>query len=416
MVYDVLVVGGGAGGFFTAINIAENHPQWRVAIFEKSREVLSKVKISGGGRCNVTHADFIPQSLVKNYPRGEKELLGPFHHFMTGDVMEWFEKRGVPLKIEEDGRVFPQSDNSQSIIDCFLQSVKKLQIPVFKKENVVNLSQIDDYWQIETSTTQFRAKNVVVATGSNPKIWQMLSELGHTIVKPVPSLFTFNCKDEWLKNLQGISAKVNIQLLDESKNPLKIQNKRIDKGGSIGALLITHWGISGPAVLKLSAWGARALAMLNYRFSVRIDWLPNIDFEELQAVFEQEKQKQPKQKISNFNEVELPKRLWQALVAYADIDEHQTWANLSKKAMFHLVDGLKKTELSIDGKSTFKEEFVTSGGVALQEIDFKTFESKWFKGLYFSGEVLDIDAVTGGFNFQNAWTSGFLIAKHLQCS
>ncbi|PJC08457.1 MAG: aminoacetone oxidase family FAD-binding enzyme [Flavobacteriaceae bacterium CG_4_9_14_0_8_um_filter_34_30] len=395
---DILIIGGGAAGFFTAINAAENNSEAKIVILERGKEVLTKVRISGGGRCNVTHAEFVPKELIKKYPRGEKELLGPFHHFMTGDTIEWFEKRGVSLKIEEDGRMFPETDSSQTIIDCFLSEVKRLAIDVKMNHSVKTITKQDSLWCITTTKGDFITKNVVIATGSNPKIWQLLEKLGHKIIPPVPSLFTFHIKDARITDLSGISTNVAVKVLGTT---LKSQ----------GPLLITHWGMSGPAILKLSAWGARELFALDYTFTMQVNWLENQESEEALEQLKEIKLKQAKQLVIKYPMFELPRRLWQSLVIASGIDVETKWAEINKTQLQDLTSQLTESKFMVDGKSTFKEEFVTAGGVELKEIDFKTFESKLHKNLYLAGEVLNIDAITGGFNFQNCWTSGFLVAK-----
>jgi len=394
---DILILGGGAAGFFTAINAAENNPDAKIVILERGNEVLTKVRISGGGRCNVTHAEFVPKELIKKYPRGEKELLGPFHHFMTGDTIEWFEKRGVSLKIEEDGRMFPETDSSQTIIDCFLNETKRLAIDVLMNHSVKKITKLNTLWNIETTKGDFLAKNVVIATGSNPKIWQFLEGLGHKIIPPVPSLFTFHIKDTRITDLPGISTDVAVKVLGTTLE-------------SQGPLLITHWGMSGPAILKLSAWGARELYALDYTFVLQVNWLENQESEEVLEQLKEIKLEQAKQLVIKYPLFELPRRLWQSLVTASGIDEETKWAEINKKQLQDLTSQLTESKFMVDGKSTFKEEFVTAGGVELKEIDFKTFESKLHKNLYLAGEVLNIDAITGGFNFQNCWTSGFLVA------
>lgn len=405
--FDIIVIGGGAAGFFSAINCAEKNPFLKIAILEKGKEVLSKVKISGGGRCNLTHAEFIPQNLVKNYPRGEKELLSPFHRFMCGDVMDWFESRGVALKTEEDGRVFPLSNNSQTIIDCFTRLVKQLGIELFTSQNVVRFYQSDVGWNVETNTQTFSAKKLIVTTGSNPKIWKILSELGHTIVPPVPSLFTFNTSDLFIKDLSGIAVTSKVSLRDEEGNSLKIKN--------VAPLLITHWGFSGPAILKLSAWGARILAEKNYKCILEVNWLvtdsEEIRTEEVISILQEIKQNHPRKMLQNTTFFNLPKRLWNRLLEKGGLNPNELWSEISKAQIRNLAQTLTCSRFKIEGKSTFKEEFVTAGGVSLSEINFKTFESKLFKDLYLAGEIIDVDAITGGFNFQNAWTGGYLISE-----
>ncbi|GLB47918.1 BaiN/RdsA family NAD(P)/FAD-dependent oxidoreductase [Neptunitalea lumnitzerae] len=393
---DVLVIGGGAAGFFTAINIAAQS-NLKVAIAERGKEVLTKVKISGGGRCNVTHAEFIPKELVKFYPRGEKELKGPFHTFMSGDVMEWFESRGVALKIEEDGRIFPVTDSSQTIIDCFLNESKKHGVTILKGMPVKSIHKVASGYQVQTAKEVLNAKAVVVATGSNPKIWQLLEGMGHSIVPPVPSLFTFNCTNSLLKPLPGVATMATVKVVGT-------------KLTSSGPLLITHWGFSGPAILKLSAWGARDLSDLNYQFTIQVNWLHQLTFEDALEMLKTTKEEHPKKTLGNAKVFDVPKRLWEGVLTEIGLLDIR-WADISKKQINALAHELTSAAFQINGKSTFKEEFVTAGGVELKEVNFKTYESKLHPGLYLAGEVLNIDAITGGFNFQNAWTSGFIAAK-----
>jgi predicted Rossmann fold flavoprotein len=356
--------------------------------------------VSGGGRCNVTHAEFIPQELVLNYPRGEKELLGPFHQFMTGDTIEWFEKRGVSLKIEEDGRMFPITNSSQTIIDCFLKEAKKHKVEVLINHSVKSIQKRANLFEIETTGGLFSAKKVLIATGSNPKIWKLLQDFGHTISNPVPSLFTFNIKDERIQDIPGVV--VNHVLVNVLDSPLE----------SSGPLLITHWGMSAPAILKLSAFGALELAKRDYKFEIKINFI-NKSFDDCLNVLKEIKQTSAKKMVCKFAQFEVPKRLWHNLVLASKMDTETRWADLNKDQLEMLVSQLTQAIFTVDGKSTFKEEFVTAGGVELKEVNFKTFESKRIPNLYFAGEVLNIDAVTGGFNFQNAWTSGFLAAQSI---
>lgn len=398
--YDIIIIGGGAAGFFAAITIAEKNPDFKIAILERGKEVLTKVKVSGGGRCNVTHACFVPNELVKFYPRGERELKGPFNQFCSGDTIEWFEKRGVQLKIEEDGRMFPVTDSSQTIIDCFLNEIKKLKIDVLTGKSVKSFFAARDYWKIETNSEVFACKKIVITTGSNTKIWELLNELGHTIIEPVPSLFTFNIKDERIKNLMGVSAHVSIKIKGTS---LK----------SSGPLLITHWGMSGPAILRLSAWGAKILFDLNYKFQLQINWLNDLNFEEALEELQSLKEENIKKQVDKFCPFTFPKRLWESLLEASGITLNSKWADLSKKQLVNLAEQLTNGIFNVNGKSTFKDEFVTAGGIDLKEVNFKTMESKLLPNLYFAGEVLNIDAITGGFNFQNAWTTAYIAAQNI---
>lgn len=397
--FDVIIVGGGASGFFTAINLAEQRPDLRIAILERSNEVLSKVKISGGGRCNVTHACFVPNVLAKYYPRGERELKGPFHTFCTGDVMQWFEDRGVALKIEDDGRIFPESDSSQTIIDCFLEEATQLQIKIIKQTIVQKIEKSENGWMIATSKDTFSCQQLVMATGSNIKVWDLLKTVGHSIVNPVPSLFTFNIKDERINNLMGVSAEMV---------SVKVKDTQLK---ATGPLLITHWGMSGPAILRLSAWGARELFDKNYQFQLIVNWTNDYVFDEVLEELMQQKQQHPKKTIIKYPHYQLTHRLWQQLVKAAGISESTIWADVPKKQLVKLAEQLTQAHFQVNGKSTFKDEFVTAGGIDLKEVNFKTMQSKLHDNLYFTGEVLNIDAITGGFNFQNAWTTGFLAAQ-----
>ena len=398
--YDVLVVGGGAAGFFAAINTAELNPGLSVAILERGTSVLNKVKVSGGGRCNVTHAEFIPNELASYYPRGQKELKGPFHSFMTGDTMAWFESRGVPLKIEDDGRVFPVSNSSQTIIDCFLKQSQKYDIKLKKNHAVRSIGQTGDSWTVETTQEVFYCKKLMIATGSNPKIWQMLQSLGHNISPAVPSLFTFDIDDPRLKDIPGVVAKdVAVEVMGTSLH-------------SEGPLLITHSGLSAPSILKLSAFGAIELAQLNYKFEIKINFIQQ-DAASCLEVLMKNKLELSKKLVRNTPLFELPKRLWVKLVQASAIADELRWADLNKLQLQSISKQLTEAVFQVHGKSTFKEEFVTAGGIDLKEINFKTYESKLFKNLFFAGEIINIDGVTGGFNFQNAWTGAYLAAQEL---
>lgn len=392
----VVVVGGGAAGFFGAIAAASADPNCRVIILEKMRQVLSKVRISGGGRCNVTHACFDPAVLIQNYPRGGKELRGAFSRFQPRDTIEWFESRGVKLKAEEDGRMFPTTDSSETIIACLMNQIKKLGVELWTERGVVACEKKERFHLTLSNGESLECDALLVATGSAPKVSAWLEKLGHTLEGPVPSLFTFNIPNSPLHELSGISVP---------KAALFLEECRLQQ---IGPLLITHWGFSGPAVLKLSAWGARILHEKQYRTPLKINWLPDVSKEALVQLIVDCRQKNPAKYLTNDSPVALPKNLWKALLAMANIPAELRWSALSKQQMQNLMQTLQGSIFQIDGKSTYKDEFVTCGGVKLQEVDFKTMESRICPGLYFAGEVLNVDGVTGGFNFQNAWTTSWL--------
>jgi predicted Rossmann fold flavoprotein len=397
---DIIVVGGGASGFFAAINIAKQAPHLKVAILERGQKGLTKVKVSGGGRCNVTHAEFIPSELVQNYPRGEKELLGPFHQFMTGDTIAWFEERGVELKIEDDGRIFPASNSSQTIVDCFLNEATKYNVDVLYSHSLKSLKNADGLFYLDTSQGSFLAKKIVIATGSSSKIWDLLEGLGHTVSNAVPSLFTFKISDERIKDIPGVVAEnVEVKILGTNLY-------------SEGPLLITHWGMSAPAILKLSAFGALEIAKREYRFKIEVNFIRQ-SFEDCLDVLKSSKQELAKKTALKSTQFNLPKRLWHKLVLASNITEDARWADINKLQIETLAKQLTQAVFNVQGKSTFKEEFVTAGGISLKEINFKTFESKRLPGLYFAGEVLDIDAITGGFNFQNAWTGAHIVSQNI---
>ncbi len=397
----ILVIGGGAAGFFAALSIAARDRSATVVILERGKAVLEKVRISGGGRCNVTHACWEPRELVKFYPRGGQELLGPFHKFACGDTMGWFGDRGVELKIEEDGRVFPTSDNSQSIIDCLWEEAKRLGVRVITGARVGKITAPaapQESWGVEAGGQQYLADRLVVTTGSNPAVWKLLEEIGHHIVDPVPSLFAFNIRDPRLAGLAGISLPwAQLHLAGDS---LKAE----------GPLLITHKGLSGPAVLRLSAWGARTLHPSKYDFGIVVNWVANRP-EAVHEALDGLRHEASRQQIGKRARLDLPLRLWQSLVGAAGIPEDQQWAQLSKGQLERLTQEVTAGDYRVTGKATNKEEFTTAGGVDLREIDFRSFQSRVHPTLYLAGEVLDIDAITGGFNFQAAWTGGWLIGQ-----
>ncbi|MFD2551097.1 NAD(P)/FAD-dependent oxidoreductase [Bizionia sediminis] len=399
---QIVIIGGGAAGFFAAINVALLNPHYQVTILEKGKTGLQKVKISGGGRCNITHANFEPVSLTENYPRGEKELLGPFHQFMTGDTMAWFEERGVALKIEEDGRIFPVSNSSQTIIDCFLKEAEALKINVQYSQNVTNIEALNDCkgFEVTTKNATYTANKLLIATGSSVKFWKLLENLGHTVIQPVPSLFTFNIQDDRIADIPGVVVQ-NVHAVVANAN-LHTE----------GPLLITHVGLSGPAILKLSAFGALELAASAYNFDLEINFVKQ-SYEECLNNLKELKQQLAKKTVVKMAQMEVPKRLWRKLVLAANILETDKWADLNKGQLEKLASQLTKSVFQVTGKSTFKDEFVTAGGVDLKEVNFRRFESRLFKNLFFAGEVLNIDAITGGYNFQNAWTGAYIAAKSM---
>ena len=399
--WDLIVLGGGAAGYFTAINTKEKNKHLKICILEKGKEVLTKVKISGGGRCNVTHACFDALELSNNYPRGQKELKGPFYQFNPQDTTNWFKQKGISLKQESDGRMFPTTDNSQTIIDCFKNSAQHLKIPVYCQQLVTAIHFEDQVWHLSSQDQNYQSKFLVIATGSNPKIWDMLKPLGHRIVPPVPSLFTFNVVDKKVTTLMGISHPVSLKILNT-------------KLVSQGPILMTHWGFSGPAVLRLSAWGAFQLNLMSYQFKLLINWTLQLNQEQVISLLKLNKEQHPKQTISKHPLFELKSRLWIFLLEASEIHLDLVWADCTKKQLNLLAQNLTAQVFEINGKSTFKEEFVTAGGVDLKEIDFKTMQSKLYPSLFFAGEVTNIDAITGGFNFQNCWTSGWLISEYFK--
>lgn len=395
---EIIIVGGGAAGFFCAANLDES--KYSVKILEQNTDVLQKVKISGGGRCNVTHACFDPKELVQFYPRGHKELLSVFHKFQPGDTMDWFENRKVPLKIEADNRVFPESNSSQSIIQAMLGEIETKKNEVKTQQNVTEILQQNGKYVIKTKTDEFGADYVIYTTGSSPKSLQILENMGHKIVPPVPSLFTFNIKNETLRDLPGTSfpfAGVSIPKFKMEES---------------GPLLITHWGLSGPAILKLSAWQARVLAELNYRFEIVINFL-GLEKDLAEALFRKFRKENPKKTIGNSKIFEITSRFWHRILWLSNIDLDKNISEITVKELERVLLLLCENTMQVSGKSTYKDEFVTAGGVDLKEIDFKTMQSKILPNFYIAGEVLNIDAVTGGFNFQACWSEAWLIAQHL---
>ncbi|MBP7245623.1 MAG: NAD(P)/FAD-dependent oxidoreductase [Bacteroidia bacterium] len=398
------IIGGGAAGFFAALHLAEIDPQCEVHIFEKSTQLLSKVKVSGGGRCNVTHACFDNRTLVQFYPRGSKQLASPFKRFSPTDTITWFKERGVLLKTEEDGRMFPVTDSSQTIINCFLEEAQRLGVRIHTQQGVSTFFREENHWKITfNDQSNFVADALLIATGSSELVWNQLKSLGIKIEEPAPSLFTFNVKDMNLHELSGTSVE---------HTSLKIQGTKLK---TEGPLLITHWGMSGPAILKLSAWGALDLKGLNYNFTLTVSYLPEENDETLLTKLKRLRSTESRKQVSSFSPFDvLSKRLWNYLLGKSDISFDLNWADLSNKELQKLMEELLHGNYKVNGKSTFKDEFVTCGGVSLDEINFKTYASHKIQGLFFAGEVVNVDAVTGGFNFQHAWTSGWIAAEGIK--
>jgi hypothetical protein len=398
----LVVVGGGAAGFFCAVNAARLYPSLEVMMVEKSSHLLSKVRISGGGRCNVTHACFSIAEMIKKYPRGAGFLKKAFHHFFTTDTIAWFKERGVEIKTESDGRMFPMSNSSQTIIDCLMQEANRYGVTILMNREVKEITIKDSGFQLLFSnSTILETDFLCIASGGYPKSSQFewLQKIGHTIESPVPSLFTFNMPGNPITALMGITVE---------KVQVKIMGSKLVEEGPI---LITHWGMSGPAILKLSAWGARELAIKNWQFGIVINWLPAYNEQTLKDKFQQVRFDIAAQKISNRNPFLLPQRLWEYLLQQSGVNENIRWADLPAKEQNKLIKNICAQEFSVNGKTTFKEEFVTSGGISLEEVDHASMQSKILPNLFFAGEVLNVDGVTGGFNFQNAWTTGWIAAK-----
>jgi len=400
----LIVIGGGAAGFFCAINAARLNPNLRVTIVEKSNKILSKVKVSGGGRCNVTHACFDIAELVKYYPRGLNFLKKAFHWFNPKNTVDWFAERGVQLKTEADGRMFPITDNSQTIIDCLLREANKYKVEILFQCDIKSVELQDNNFVLHTFNFPLLTANFLcIACGGFPKSSQFewLTQTGHTIEEPVPSLFTFNMPGNTITQLMGVSVE---------NATVKIAGTKLQQTGPV---LITHWGLSGPGVLKLSAWAARELADCNYKFSTIINWLPAFNEHTLKEEILHVRNRDAAHKISSKNAFGLPARLWQYFLEQCGINPELRWADLPAKQQQKLVQTITGQVFDVNGKTTFKEEFVTSGGIKLQEIDANAMQSKLVPNLYFAGEIMNVDGVTGGFNFQHAWTSGFIAAKSI---
>jgi predicted Rossmann fold flavoprotein len=398
---QIIVIGGGAAGFFAAITCAQTNPDARVTLLEAGKTPLSKVKISGGGRCNVTHACFDPTQLVQYYPRGGKALRGAFSRFQPQHTVAWYAEHGVQLKTEADGRMFPTTDDSATIVDCLANAAAAAGVKIWTSAAVADISpKLPLGWNVSLKSGEIlTADRVLLATGNNPSAYKWAQQLGHSILPPVPSLFTFNIPDPRLANLAGVSVKSAIvKLPTTGKTPLT----------QTGALLITHWGVSGPAILKLSAWGARLLSESRYKIALTINWLPDFQIDKLRELILAVKSQLPQKTIQNSCPVPIPHRLWESLTSYVGIQPNDRWAGLANKTLDRLIQELARGEYQITGKGAFKEEFVTCGGIDLKSVNFQTMESKLAPGLYFAGEILDIDGVTGGFNFQSAWTTGYL--------
>lgn len=391
----IVIIGGGASGFFAAINLAKAIPDADITLLEKSNQLLSKVKVSGGGRCNVTHAVFDPKELSTNYPRGEREFLGPFNYFAPGDIISWFHERGVELKIEDDGRMFPITDSSQTIIDCFLKEAKHYGVKIKLSSEVTSIGFAEGFKISCKNGEAYEADRLIVCIGGNPKLkhYHFLSEIGHTIVAPIPSLFTFNLPKHPSNQLMGISHSATVSLVGVPYE-------------EHGPLLFTHWGMSGPAILKLSSKAANFLFKKNYQFEYKVGWLDDV-----QSQMEEKRSLQGATIVGKNKLTEMPLRLWEYLLDRANISKSKKWADLNKGELESLNKTLTSDTYSANGKTTFKEEFVTCGGIDLKEINLKKMASKKVEGLYFCGEVMNVDAITGGFNFQAAWTSAYLAAK-----
>jgi len=398
---SLIVIGGGAAGFFCAVNAARLNPHLEVIILERSNKLLSKVKVSGGGRCNVTHACYSIAEMIKKYPRGSVFLKKAFHHFFTNDTIAWFAERGVNLKTEADGRMFPVTDSSQTIIDCLMKEANKYHVEIRMNKDVKQLTTAKQFELRFADDSILHADFVCMASGGYPKLMQYdwIKRSDHDVEEPVPSLFTFNMPGNSITSLMGVAVE---------NASVKIVGSKLSESGP---LLITHWGMSGPAILKLSAWGARELAKTNYTFSILVNWIPELNENSLRDKMQKLRFELAAQKIINRNPFGLPNRLWEYLLVQSGIHPDLRWADLPAKEQNKLIKNLCAQEFAIKGKTTFKEEFVTAGGIHLNEIDFNTMQSKKHAGLFFAGEIINVDGITGGFNFQNAWTTGWIAAK-----
>lgn len=397
----IAIIGGGAAGFFAALSAKKHFPEYTVIIFEKSSKILSKVKISGGGRCNVTNACFDNKELAKHYPRGENNLRKSFEQFNAQSTVDWFEQRNVALKTYPDNCIFPQSNDSQTIIDCFTKEASSLGVEIKYNQSIIAIQCLKTEFELITREAKFQVDKVIVTTGGHPKRsgLEWLEQLGHTIIEPVPSLFTFNMPQDPIRELMGNVVE---------NATVKVEGtKLIGKG----PLLVTHWGMSGPAILQLSAWGARILADKAYQFSVLVNWLDDEKDEGLRVRLSKIIEEHGGKMIGNLNPFPMTSRLWNFLLIKSEINPEMRWKDLGKNVTNKLVNTLINDRYVVSGKTTFKEEFVTAGGISLQDVNFKTMESKIVPGMFFAGEVLDIDGITGGFNFQAAWTTGFVAGK-----
>jgi predicted Rossmann fold flavoprotein len=401
--YDLVVIGGGAAGFFGAIQAAEHRPGLRVIILEKTTKLLSKVRVSGGGRCNVTHACFNPFELADHYPRGSKQLKPLFKRFHAQQMVDWLEERGVEIKTESDKRMFPKTNSSETIIQCFLKQARRNEIKIETDREVIEVAQTSESFEIKCLGSEYRCRNVLIASGGNPKLssYSWIQKMGHTLVPPIPSLFTFNDSEKDFVDLMGVAV------------PNATVRIATTKFIQTGPVLITHWGLSGPAVIKLSAWAAQWLHEQQYVFTALVNWLGSASEDEARSILTELKTNRPKQRVGSNPPGAIPIRLWEKFCDKAEVDHVRPWGEISHRSMNKLLEFLIRCPFNIKGKTTFKEEFVTCGGVSLDQIDIKTMGSRLVKGIYFAGEVINIDGETGGFNFQSAWTTAFVAAQSI---